>query len=263
MVKMFNVLLFVTKPGIKSEIYSALDVKQFTVTETDSLNKTTQIVESDPSIDIVIIGGCSAHGDGVQLLRFLKSDQRLCLIPVLVTGHSFDDVSIKIFTELKVDGIAVLPLNMEAFSARTSKLAEERRTTVLVVDDEPMIRELLEQFLELERFRAITAESVDEALEQLKRTRIDAIISDIMMPKKTGHDLLVEVKVQYPQIPFIFITGYANKMSPKQLLSEGADAYITKPFHNTEMIFTLRHILETKGRSRHISKLSMQASASK
>ena len=117
------------------------------------------------------------------------------------------------------------------------------RTTILVVDDESVIRDLLFRTLGREGFRVVTACDGVEALNCLKGSKIDIVISDIMMPRMNGLELLVEVKCDYPQIPVLLITGYAGNFSGKQALEAGAEDFIVKPFKNSEIRYAIQRTL--------------------
>ena len=205
-------------------------------------------LELNPSIDLVIIDADSADDCGLKLIGIMKNDPRLLRIPILVAGESIDqDLAIK-YAALGVDNIMLLPTVKETFEAKLRKADLYGKPKVLVVDDEEMIRELLSDFLTLERYSPITASNVDEAMEVIRSRTIDAIVTDIMMPGKTGIDLLIEVKQSHPQIPVILITGLSQRYGPKEVIAMGADGYFAKPFHNVELAFTLRRVIGNRSR---------------
>ena len=115
---------------------------------------------------------------------------------------------------------------------------------VLIVDDEPEILNLLKNVLEIERFKVLTAESAEKALEVLTENKVHAIVSDILLPGITGIDLLVAIKQQYEHTPVILITGYSGKFTPQHAISAGADGYFKKPFRNLELVQTLRQVIQ-------------------
>ncbi len=115
--------------------------------------------------------------------------------------------------------------------------------TVLVVDDERVIRNLLRRTLDREGYRVVTASDGVEALERLSGTRIDIVISDIMMPNMDGMELLVEIKCNYPLIPVILITGFSGKFTGKQAMEAGAEDFIVKPFKNHDIRYALQRTM--------------------
>jgi DNA-binding NtrC family response regulator len=107
--------------------------------------------------------------------------------------------------------------------------------SILVVDDEAMMRNLLEKILVREGYAVKTAGNGVEALELLQHENFELIISDMKMPNMDGFDLLKAVKQEYPNINVIIMTAYGDTYTVKDALLLGADEYITKPFKSHEI----------------------------
>lgn len=107
--------------------------------------------------------------------------------------------------------------------------------TVLAVDDEPMMRSLLEKILTRDGYKIVTAEDGEAALKVLEAEAISIVISDIKMPKLNGFELLKVIKSKYPEIGVIMMTAYGDTFTVKDALLLGADEYITKPFKSFEI----------------------------
>lgn len=107
--------------------------------------------------------------------------------------------------------------------------------TILVVDDELMMRSLLEKILSREGYNILTAGDGLEALEVLAREKVDLIISDMKMPRMCGFELLKAIKKDYPDTGLIIMTAYGDTYTVKDALLLGADEYITKPFKSYEI----------------------------
>lgn len=107
--------------------------------------------------------------------------------------------------------------------------------TILVVDDESMMRNLLKKILSRDGYQVVLAESGDEALSILGKEKIDLVISDLKMPGLDGFELLKVVKDEYPEIAIIIMTAYGDTYTVKDALLLGADEYITKPFKSFEI----------------------------
>lgn len=118
---------------------------------------------------------------------------------------------------------------------------------ILVVDDERSIRELLEIFLKKEGFEVRTAKSVAEALELIRGTEFDLIISDIRMPDMSGIDLLRHVRAGNFNGQFILLTAFASAEAAIQALKMGAFDYILKTENFIEELkVVVRHALENR-----------------
>lgn len=108
--------------------------------------------------------------------------------------------------------------------------------TLLVVDDEPDLRELLKDEFEMQGSRVLEAESGEAALSQLRKHRVDAVISDVRMPGGSGMELLRRFVRELPTLPnagkmpvFILLTGFAD-VEDAEARALGASALIQKPF---------------------------------
>lgn len=119
-------------------------------------------------------------------------------------------------------------------------------THLLVVDDESSICEILGQFLRKKAYTVSTVNNVNEALEIIKKTAVDLIVSDIKMPGLSGVDLLKYVKENYPTIPVLLTTGFPTLDTAIEALKLGAYDYLTKPFHLEEISEKIKRALFNK-----------------
>lgn len=107
--------------------------------------------------------------------------------------------------------------------------------SILVVDDERILRDMLYALLSREGYVVETAADGEDALKKMDRHQYDMIISDIKMPRMSGFDLLKAVKKKYPRTAVIMMTSFGDSYAVKDCLLLGADEYITKPFKNFEI----------------------------
>jgi len=109
--------------------------------------------------------------------------------------------------------------------------------TILVVEDDPSLREIVSKTLVLEKYNVETAENGGQALTALKNNReIALILSDVKMHPMGGHALLKECRIKYPEIPFVLMTAYGTIADAVQLMHDGASDYLTKPFETETLI---------------------------
>ncbi len=104
------------------------------------------------------------------------------------------------------------------------------KSKILIVDDEPNIRRILQMAFEKSGFEASIAEDARVALGQLETFRPDVIVSDVTMPGLTGYELLREVKERTPETPFILMTAFGTIPQAVESIRNGAFEYVTKPF---------------------------------
>ena len=107
--------------------------------------------------------------------------------------------------------------------------------SILVVDDEETLRDILVKILDKEGYRIDTAENGEEALEKLRENQYNLMISDVKMPRLNGFELLKVVRKDYPSMGVIMMTAYGDSFTIKDALLLGADEYITKPFKSFEI----------------------------
>lgn len=117
--------------------------------------------------------------------------------------------------------------------------------TVLVIDDDPVILDLLRVNFEIEGFDVITATNGEEGLERALAVGPDVVISDIMMPKRDGLQLLGDLKgdPKTENLPVILLSAKAQKSEVQEGLDLGADDYITKPFDPIKLIDRLNAVV--------------------
>jgi len=117
---------------------------------------------------------------------------------------------------------------------------------ILIVDDEEMIRDLLSSALVQEEYICHQAANVDEAFALLGEQPVDLVISDIMMPGRSGVELLRDLKKAYPDIAVLMITGLSDMNTAMECVHLGADDYITKPFGINRVLLTVKNLLERR-----------------
>ena len=117
-------------------------------------------------------------------------------------------------------------------------------TSVLVVDDEPMIRLLLRQALELDNFDVSVAKDGVDALEKVKENQPDVLVLDIMMPKMDGIAVCKALRKaqETAQIPIILLSGQAH-YSKRELLRTGASRYLPKPVEIDALVGSIRELV--------------------
>ncbi|WP_433755428.1 response regulator transcription factor [Nocardia sp. CA-135398] len=124
----------------------------------------------------------------------------------------------------------------------------EPEARILVIDDEPMIVELLAVSLRFQGFEVVTATSGTDGLDKMRRFRPDALIVDVMMPGMDGFGLLRRLRADGVEAPVLFLSARDEVDDKLTGLTLGADDYVTKPFSLEEVIARLRAILRRSGK---------------
>src|SRR5437867_8493710 len=130
--------------------------------------------------------------------------------------------------------------------AETSAANGIDRPKVLVVEDDPDIRKILELFLTEKAFRVKSAESAPQALEMLAEEPIDLILSDVRMPGMSGLDLLRHLKERDPEIQLVLMSAYSSVKDAVEAIRLGAADYVEKPIDFRRLERVLNAVIEKR-----------------
>jgi len=144
----------------------------------------------------------------------------------------------------------------EALGLPTSKL---NAPLVLVVDDNADMRSYVERILRKD-YRIVLAKDGAEAFEIAQRVRPELIVTDVMMPKMSGHDLLQAVRndTGLRSVPVIFLTARAGTEARIESLDAGADDYLSKPFDELELLARVGNLIRTRAQERELVQLQKE-----
>src|SRR5688572_30047211 len=121
-----------------------------------------------------------------------------------------------------------------------------RNGSILVIDDEEIMREILETLLVREGYTVRLASNGADGLDLAKSLPFDAVVVDMMMPGIDGLQVLEELHKQDEELPVVMITAFASMENAISAMKKGAFDYITKPFKNDEVIVVLRNAIERR-----------------
>jgi DNA-binding NtrC family response regulator len=132
---------------------------------------------------------------------------------------------------------------------------------ILIVDDEEVLRDVLEVVLRREGFDIVTAASGEEALSVLDGEEdVDLVILDVMLPGISGIDTLRAIRISNPTLPVIVITAFSSIDGAIEAMKHGAFHYIPKPFKNEEVVLTVNKALEQRRLSTENERLKSELS---
>lgn len=106
---------------------------------------------------------------------------------------------------------------------------------ILVVEDDPRLREAIVDTLMLKRYEVTEAKNGKEAVVLLQELQPDLVLTDINMPEMTGLELLAYIKQEHPWLPVLLMTAYGDVSQAVQAMQQGADDYLMKPFELREL----------------------------
>ncbi|MCW5978230.1 MAG: sigma-54-dependent Fis family transcriptional regulator [Bryobacteraceae bacterium] len=122
-------------------------------------------------------------------------------------------------------------------------MPSDKKGRILVVDDEADIRESLDLLLTSEGYAVDGAENATEGLDRLESSLYDVVLLDLMMPDRSGMEVLDEVRRRDRQIPIFMITAYGSVESAVRALKLGANDYFTKPWDNQKLLIEIERII--------------------
>jgi two-component system cell cycle sensor histidine kinase/response regulator CckA len=118
--------------------------------------------------------------------------------------------------------------------------------TILLVEDEDMVRAVAERALTRQGYTVLTAENGEVALDLLARNdRPDLLISDVVMPVMDGPTMVRQVRVRYPDLPILFMSGYAEEQLRRSIDLDNV-AFLAKPFSVQQLAEAARAVLNAK-----------------
>jgi DNA-binding NtrC family response regulator len=116
--------------------------------------------------------------------------------------------------------------------------------TVIVVDDEKVIREGLRRLLTLEGFQVLTAENGREALDLVRSRCVDVLLCDLKMPIMGAIEVLEEVRRTHEDLPVIIVTGQGSMDNAMECMKKGAYDFVTKPFRTDFLLSVIKCAIE-------------------
>jgi putative two-component system response regulator len=128
--------------------------------------------------------------------------------------------------------------------------------TILVADDQPSNRELLEELLTAQGFKVIATSDGAAALEELAKVQADLVLSDVMMPRMNGFEMCEKIKANPDTylIPVILITALSDKHDRLEGIKVGADEFLSRPVDRTELLARVRSLLKLKQRTDELER---------
>ncbi len=130
--------------------------------------------------------------------------------------------------------------------------------TILIIDDEEKLRNLLAKILTMEGFEVFQSGDCKSGLKRLEQNAVDVVICDVKLPDGRGVDLTKTIKDKYPTVEVILLTAYGNIPDGVQAIKNGAFDYITKGDDNNKIIPLLHKAIEKVSLSKRVQQLEKQ-----
>jgi len=122
--------------------------------------------------------------------------------------------------------------------------------TVLLVEDDPALRDMLAKTLQRAGFTVVTAIHGVDALAQLRALSVDIVVTDILMPEMDGFELIRTLRAKWPELPIVAMSGIADTPNFRNLaLKFGAKAALSKPVNRAHLVEVMRDVMQPEALS--------------
>jgi len=139
-----------------------------------------------------------------------------------------------------------VPLELKESEEKDISIKEVKRSNILVVEDEEMVRIVLEQLLTQRGHNVFSASSGEEGLKLFHKGGIDLVLTDLGMPGMSGWEVARSVKAKDSRIPVVLITGWGVEIDDEEVKNSGVDLIITKPFKIDQVLNIVAEAMEIK-----------------
>ncbi|HET8841274.1 MAG TPA: sigma-54 dependent transcriptional regulator [Ktedonobacteraceae bacterium] len=132
--------------------------------------------------------------------------------------------------------------------------------TILIIDDEPNLPHQLARYLGKRGYEVVTAADGEAGLVELHKNTIDLLLLDVRLPKKSGLEILEEIRQSDPDLPVIMLTAFGDVQTAVTAMKLGAFDYLIKGFDLTELLLIVQRALETSAMYRELRQLKSEKS---
>lgn len=243
---MAEILLIHNNDDSVSTLQEALEKNRHEIHCAHSLKKGISRLQSNYSIDLIIVEAGLQYSSRLNLFDILRGSPKYHFMPVMVVYGGSDDKVIRRCISLGAKNIISYPCPEELLVEKIDMVIVDGKPVVLIVEGNNLLLGNLTYVAELEGFKALAAKSGEKALDLLKTSKIAAVVADSQLPEMPGPDLMAGIRNINPDVPVIMMANYKSRFTRKDAESAGVDAYLTKPFKNTEVAGLLRRLVLKK-----------------
>jgi len=217
------------------------------VIKIDSASRALRLLQKTGPVDLIIVDLVMPKVNVFDFLKSVKDDKMLRRIPVILcTGDGNKDTVLK-GVSLGAADFIMKPIDSAILIKKVEKIQEKSPGAILVVDDEELFRDYLGNVIKFSGFKPILASSGKEALTLVDANRISLVISDVKMPEMDGYELVKNLRVKHPRLPILLMSGYVDAAPDGSDVLAHADGFISKPFHNTDIIQEIERLVTSSG----------------
>ena len=242
-------ILIVYKDRNIRELMASILGEEFEVYQSSNLGQARSTLEAvEP--DLVIMEQDLDGETGLQFVKELKSGAAFRFVPVFLVFEDNDFDSMAEAVSLGVEELCDDPRDVLEISQKARSYLDKPAQTILIVDDDPTVQDLLKHILSVQGFVVDLVSDGIEALTYLSEMTPDLIILDRFMPRLGGDTVLYEIrsKINLKSIPVLVLTAMVNAGEAQSWLEKGAADFIPKPFDPEEVAMRVLRQLDRKKR---------------
>ncbi|KHE93258.1 MAG: response regulator [Candidatus Scalindua rubra] len=237
----FNILIVDDEPGIRITLAGILEDEGYNVIVAENGYQGIAAAKNT-NFKIAFLDMKMPGINGIETFKEIKKISPDTII-FFMTAYLAED-TLNEAAELETRAILYKPLDLDLI-LKTLK-EDLTKTTILVVDDESVIRDTLQEILEDRGYKVYVAANGYMAIEIAKNTHFDIMFIDILMPGIDGFQTLEEIRKIYPKTKVVLMTGQDIEDFTKQAVSRGAFAHITKPVDLVSLLQLTIKVIERK-----------------
>jgi len=242
-----KILVVDDNPEQLESLASLLEKNNFEVIKTDSASRALRLLQKTGPVDMILTDLIMPRLTGFDFMKSLKEDKMLRRIPVILCTGDGKKESVLKGISLGAADIIAKPIDSETLIKKVRKIQEKMPGAILVVDDEDLFRDYLGNVIKFSGYKPLLAASGKEALKLADAYKISMIISDIKMPEMDGFELMERIRRKFPIMPVLLMSGYVDMASEAGNFLAQADGFISKPFHNTDIIREIERLVPSSG----------------
>jgi signal transduction histidine kinase/response regulator RpfG family c-di-GMP phosphodiesterase len=199
----------------------------------------------------------SVYGEGTTFSVWLQTGSAH-LPPEQVISVPSDMESSRAYIELADVDVELEAAELDENEVKHEEGESAKEALVLIVDDNRDMRAYIASILTQEGYQVITANNGANGFEQVRKHRPNLIVTDLMMPKVSGLDMIHMIREapEYAGTPVVLVTAKADEETRIEGVEKGADAYLSKPFSKRELLAEVHNLLALKDNERKVAELN-------
>jgi DNA-binding response OmpR family regulator len=230
------VLIIDDEPSCLEFTTTVLQTNGYHILTASSVAEGKAMLQANPGVTLIITDLKMPREDGFSLLAYLRDDVRYCHIPAIVLTCCTDKNIILRAIGLGAREYLIKPFTADLLLTRVRRIYDRAKGNILLITDNDQTVVILKRTLGADGFRVSASGSEPEVRDLIGREPFDVAICELVFQDKTGLDLLIAVRDDGSDLPFLFITDPLIKLSDEDIRSAGGFGLIKKPFNNSDVL---------------------------